>query len=328
MADALSRNPLNGTFADLEPPNHADIARRTTNGELSMTRSDPIFKDIFSAAKADKEYNEVVTAFKKGINTKKLGNVNNLASNMKKIWEDVSLSDNEEHPLLLVNGNRVVLPQAQIGRIVDLVHLGHMGEAYTLQNAKSAFWWPHMRQDIENKLGKCEACQTTARSRLHEPPLDDGICLADLQPWDHVSLDFCELNGKYYLIAADRLTGFVLHKKTSGLSCSDAINTLAEWMYILGLPKYVWTDGAGGFAGEAFNKFCSERNIIHEQSSAGHASSNGIVEGAVGRVKRVIKRATLAGENPEIAIAEMRNCIAPNLRVSSADLFFKRPVRG
>ena len=115
---------------------------------------------------------------------------------------------------------------------------------------------------------------------------------------------------------------------TKGLSCEDAIRALEEWIYVLGLPKFIRTDGGPGLSGEEFNKFCKSRNIIHEQSSVGHASSNGCAESAVGRIKRAIRRATISGENVQTAVAEMRNSIPPSLKVSAADLFHKRQVRG
>ena len=328
VADSLSRAPLEGTFADNEPPSHEDIVRRTTNGSMSIARSDPTFASIFKEAEKDEEYKRVIKAFQDGITEEHLSDINPLAAAMKKIWGEISLIDGEKHPLMLVNGTRVVLPKSEIARIIDLVHLGHMGVQTTLETAKASFWWPHMTMDIQNKLKSCEACQLTAKSRQHEPALQEHIDLADLQPWDHINLDFCELGGKYYLICADKLTGFAMHKMTKGLSCEDAMKALEEWIYVLGIPKFVRTDGGPAFSGEAFNKFCESRNIVHEQSSVGHASSNGCSESAVGRIKRAIRRATISGEDVQTAVAEMRNSIPPNLKVSAADLFHKRQVRG
>ena len=56
VADALSRNPLDGTFQDMEPPSHMDVARKTTNGTMSVARSDKTFGEIFDEAARNDQY--------------------------------------------------------------------------------------------------------------------------------------------------------------------------------------------------------------------------------------------------------------------------------
>ena len=116
VADALSRAPLDGTFADNEPPSHEDIARRTTNGSMSIARSDPTFASIFNEAEKDEEYKKVIQAFQDGVTDENLSDINSLAAAMKKIWHEISLIDGEKYPLMLVNGTRVVLPKNEIPR--------------------------------------------------------------------------------------------------------------------------------------------------------------------------------------------------------------------
>ena len=120
--------------------------------------------------------------------------------------------------------------------------------------------------------------------RQNEPPVQSEIDLSSMECWEHVSLDYGEINGRYFLVAVDRLSGWTLHQQSKSQSFEDTAKHLKSWFSVLGLPKIIRTDGGPCFR-EVFTKFCKERGITHKMSSAMHPSSNGIAENGIGREK-------------------------------------------
>ena len=58
----------------------------------------------------------------------------------------------------LINGNRVVIPEAMRKQILDILHLGHFGMQKMKQLARSAVYWPHIDNQIEDTCRCCTAC--------------------------------------------------------------------------------------------------------------------------------------------------------------------------
>ena len=89
----------------------------------------------------------------------------------------VSLSVTDD---CLINGNRVVIPEAMQPQILDILHLGHFGMQRMKQLARSAVYWPHIDSQIEDTCrgcvsGHCVLCRTSEQtSKASQPPLDDA----------------------------------------------------------------------------------------------------------------------------------------------------------
>ena len=56
--------------------------------------------------------------------------------------------------------NRIVVPASYTEQILTLVDrsttAAHMGSRRTWQGARNNFWWPKMRFDAEEFVGKCD----------------------------------------------------------------------------------------------------------------------------------------------------------------------------
>ena len=55
----------------------------------------------------------------------------------------------------LINGNRVVIPEAMQPQILDIPDLGHFGMQRMKQLARSTVYWPHIHSQIEDTCRGC-----------------------------------------------------------------------------------------------------------------------------------------------------------------------------
>ena len=54
-------------------------------------------------------------------------------------------------------------------KLLDIIHFGHSGITKMNAGAK-IFWWPGMKQDIENKLKDCTACLASGKNLKYQLP--------------------------------------------------------------------------------------------------------------------------------------------------------------
>ena len=58
----------------------------------------------------------------------------------------------------LINGNRVVIPEATQPQILDILHSGHFGMQRMKQLARPAVYWPHIDSQIEDTCKGYVSC--------------------------------------------------------------------------------------------------------------------------------------------------------------------------
>ena len=89
--------------------------------------------------------------------------------------------------------------------LVELAHEGYRRLVKTRNLLRSKVWFPKMDPAVDEVVKKCFPCQITTPKSSREPlkmtPLPEG-------PWQHVSVDFCEVAGHYVLVVNDDYSNF------------------------------------------------------------------------------------------------------------------------
>ena len=106
---------------------------------------------------------------------------------------------------------------------------------------------------------------------------------------DFLNLDFAQYSGKYYIVAADRCSGFVMAVVTKDQSTSAALQFLQHIGSVYGYLTKVQSDNGSTFR-EKFTEEMKKFDILHKTSSPYMPSSNGIVESAVQTVKSDLQK--------------------------------------
>ena len=107
--------------------------------------------------------------------------------------------------------DQIVVPIDLRRKLLDIIHFGHSG--ITKMNAEAKiFWWPGMKQDIENKVKDCTACLASGKNLNYQLPKKHYGKLEKLtEPVQEIQIDFTgKLHNKkrngdvQILIAIDR----------------------------------------------------------------------------------------------------------------------------
>ena len=299
VADALSRSPVFQPEDEEKPDVLVQVLRinSVAAGRSGMAK-DPQLQALVDAAVADKAYQRVVEAVvsKEDVNSLPKDHPGRL---YRYKWN--FLAYEEDVGLLTVNGRIVVPRDAQKG-VLNSLHLQHTGQVKTYANATQLYFWPHMKRDIINMVSNCPDCVAYLPSKPL-PPLTQTTAS---RPFEAMSLDLAHEEGKYYLVAVDRFSGWPLVTKLSKLDTTSITNHLENWNLEYGKPQRLRTDGGPQFRTE-FSQWCENNGIIHELSSPEHHQSNGHAENAVKQIKYLLGKTGNNWQKFREALHEWRN---------------------
>ena len=193
------------------------------------------------------------------------------------------------HPFGVVVRNRIVVPESYTKIILHLVHksvtAAHMGCRRTWQRARNNFWWPKMRQDVENFVAKCEECSKNKHENHPNIAPRDKTSIPD-QTLEELMIDFVgpfqtarTHPHRYILQIQDVLSRFLIFKACEDSTAKTAAETLLdEWVAIFGVPKRLRSDRGRHFVNDVFEEICSRTGIEHKLGSPEHPESQAQVE--------------------------------------------------
>ena len=165
------------------------------------------------------------------------------------------------------------------------------------------------------------------------PPIEPML---PTMPFECIVADYCHLAGQYYLIIADRLSGWIeiVHIRTSSFT-SGAVGlcaALRSLFSVFGIPSEMSSDGGPEFKAYETECFLLRWGIRHRKSSAYHAQSNGRAELAVKATKRLLRENTgsdgsLDTDRMVKALLIKRNTPDPGCKLSPAEVVFGRKLK-
>ena len=96
-----------------------DVCRAITN---LQKQPDPILAPMIEAAKIDTDYQMVIQALQNITNPKRLP-TNHPGRQFSSVWSQLSIDSNLG--LIILDGNRIVVPKSQRKHILELIHASH-----------------------------------------------------------------------------------------------------------------------------------------------------------------------------------------------------------
>ncbi|XP_024880926.1 uncharacterized protein K02A2.6-like [Temnothorax curvispinosus] len=188
----------------------------------------------------------------------------------------------------LLCGTRIHIPKGLRNEVLEKIHQGHLGEKKCQGRARQSVWWPGVNADVRARCLKCTIClehrlQTKEPLIVTEPPE---------RPWQEVAVDFCEREGRHYLVMVDY---FSRYPEVVYMSSTTAANTIAKMKDIFGrhgIPEQVRSDNDPQFSSQEYKQFAKNFGFAIVTSSPRYPQSNGKVEAAVKTVKRILEKET------------------------------------
>ena len=222
-------------------------------------------------------------------------------------------------------GSRCVIPRALRASVLSRIHRSHIGVEGCLRRARESVYWPGMNTAVKEYISRCETCRTCEIAQQKET-----LCSHEIpaRPWSKVATDLFELNNKHYLVTVDYYSNYwEVDQMESNTKSKAVVNKLKQQFARHGIPDTLFSDNGPQFASAEFEKFTDEWELKHVTSSPGYAQSNGMVESAVKIVKRLVKKAEMAGTDPWLAILDYRNTPSEGMTSSPVQRLMSRRTR-
>ena len=235
---------------------------------------------------------------------------------------------------VIIYQHRVVIPQSLRNTVLSILHSAHQGISGMESRARAIVFWPGMTEDIKLAREQCRACNNKAAPSQATMPTT--IAPVPATPFESIFANFFDYAGHHYLVAGDRLSGWVeIFKSPTGTAKSGAtglISALRMLFSTFGVPEEISSDGGPEFSASLTADFLSLWEIHHRVSSAYYPQSNGRAEVAVKKAKRILMEnigptGSLDNDNFLRAMLQIRNTPDPNCNISPAEIVFERPIR-
>ena len=201
------------------------------------------------------------------------------------------------------------------------------------ERAKAGVYWPGITKDIQLLRESCSSCNNIMPSQAHLPPVEACI---PTTPFEAIVADFFHYMGYYYLVVADRLSGWVeiqqVNVGTNNAGAEGLCKSLRRMMVTFGVPVEISTDGGPEFIADETTAFFKRWGIHHRRSSVSLPSSNGRAELAVKTAKRMLMDnvgpdGKLDNDAMVRALLTHRNTPDAGCKLSPAQVLLGRPLR-
>jgi len=324
-AEALSQYPSpNGELSDGDC---AEIAL-VGGSERKASICNPIlWPEIVSETASDPTLCLLAATIKHGFPPKFC----ELSSDLAPYW-NIRNSLDVENDVVWYNG-RIVLPPSLRSRALEVLHSAHQGVTGMEDRSREIVYWPGITDDIERTRSSCRICCRNAPSQASLPAATPEI---PTTPFEAVFADFFEESGHHYLVAGDRLSGWVeAYSSRVGSSKAGSAGLIAHLRTLFttfGVPLSLSSDGGPEFSATATGDFLSRWGVHHRSSAAYNPQSNGRAEVAVKKAKRLLKSCigpggTLNNDQFMRGMLQLRNTPDPECKLSPAQVLFGRPLR-
>jgi len=194
---------------------------------------------------------------------------------------------------------RIIVPPTLKANILKSFHdtptNGHQGFEKTLEKLKRFYWWPNMRNDVDNYIRSCDTCGRN-KIRRHKPYGKILPLPIPNKPWEIIGVDFIvylpnSQNCTCIMVVSDHLTKMIHLTPCSDVPSAEltARLLLTNVFRYHGFPKIIVSDHGSQFSSEFWTSLCSSLNIKPNLATAHHQQSNGQVERANSVIEQYLR---------------------------------------
>ena len=231
---------------------------------------------------------------------------------------------------LIMFQDRMVIPKSLRGRILETLHSAHQGVDGMRARARNTVYWPGLNAAIKQKRDNCSVCNKIAPSQAREPI---QMLPHPEFPFQYICMDAFQMQGKDYLAAVDKFSGWILiYRCKSNVNSATVISKLRAMFEAYGVAEKLYTDGGLNFTSSLVESFLKRWKVEHVVSSAFYPQGNGRAELAVKTAKRILQEntgpgGTLDDDKVARALLQYRNTPIKAIGYSPAQLLFNRNLR-
>ena len=284
--DALSRLPRNtnsiyNTHAPSDAANISTITIDPVLNLLDLQRQDPVLSRVIASKLAEKGR----PAFQEWRDDPELRcfwfNYNKL------FLRDGLLTRRFQQTQNSFPDYSIVIPQSLIPQVLQGVHdcpfAGHLGITRTLDRIRSRFFWPQMRQTVEDYIASCKICsqhnQPTSSGKAPLKPIEVG------EPFTFWAMDYMgplpvtTRGNKHILVVMDHFTKWCEAFATPDQKARTVAEILVNKVFSrFGPPAVLHSDQGANFESNLMHDICTLMGISKSRTTAYHPQCDGLVE--------------------------------------------------
>ena len=319
LADSLSRSPNPHNKEEIDFDLRVDgVKMEIDHRPIELINFPPYKQDLL---REETIKDPVLNALKEVIHTGWPDSINLLPTDLRPYWsfrETLAIEAG-----IIFKGRQVIIPKSMQEDILEQLHQGHQGIEKTRKLARDTVYWININRQIDLLCKACEACQQLQQTNMREPLITHKI---PAKPWQYISSDMFECEGKSFLITVDRYSKYPLVDVMTRTTSYEVAEKIKFYCSLFGRPDEIMTDNGPQYSGQAFKQFTKDWNISHVTSSPNYARSNGFIERHVKHIKPIIKKTIKCKQDIQQALLIIRATPIDSKVPSPAELLFGRPI--
>ena len=221
---------------------------------------------------------------------------------------------------------RPLVPTSMQHLVADNLHaVSHPGARATQRLVTTRFCWPNMKKMVKIAARECISCQRSKiATHVHLTPEHIPV---PSRRFAHVHVDLVgplpmSKGFTHLFTIVDRTTRWPEAIPLSSTTAADCARALFDgWIQRFGVPATITSDRGAQFTSALWSSLCSLLSIDHQQTTAYHPQSNGLVERLHRRLKDAL-RARMAGHD----WAEQLPWVMLGIRSASPDVDTASPA--
>ena len=120
------------------------------------------------------------------------------------------------------------VPTGARKHIAEELHRAHSGLTKMMKTATQHYYWPNMRNILENVLTRCNECQE-ARAQQPRPTIEPAPPSQAAAPMNELGSDIYDALGKIWLVLADKYSGYVWNALIKDKCTATVVKQLTLW---------------------------------------------------------------------------------------------------
>lgn len=236
---------------------------------------------------------------------------------------------------------QVVVPTKFRSLVLQMSHneSGHLGVRKTYDRILRYFFWPRLKRDVSAYIKSCHTCQFTSKPNQTLKPAPLFPIPAVRQPFEHLVIDCVgplppSRSGVCYLLTVMcQSTRYPAAYPLRTITTRSVVRALSQFIAIFGIPRVIQSDQGSNFSSHLFSQVLKQLRVKHNQASAYHAQSQGVLERFHQTLKAMLRAYCVEMKGdweeglPWLLLAA-REVVQESIGFSPNDLVFGHTVRG
>ena len=203
---------------------------------------------------------------------------------------------------VLFKSHQVIASASLRPELLQKIHKAHQGRDSSIRSARKSVYWPRMQAAIRQAYSSCGVCPQH-QSERPQKPIQSYIIPS--RPWEGVSADLFQLDGRNYLVVVGHYSDFIALETLRNTSAVAVIRSMKRNFVRHGIPDECITDNSPQFVSHEYARFVGEYRFPSIKSSPYHSRGNGKAESAVKIAKNILKKSRF--EDPYLALLAYQN---------------------